>query len=374
MDYTTPQFFRVMQYAARADRDVVGMVSGNPDWEPPAALREGLHTYADAPPEDFQYPPSVGLTALRDEIAERRGVDRNRVLLTNGAGEANHLAMAGALDAFPGDEVVVADPVYPYYAGRANFRGADLAVAPVADDGHLRPETVAEVASENTAAIVVNTPNNPMGVTYDADAMAGLVGVAEDNDALLVSDEVYDHFDYSGRFESALAVDSPNRLVTNSFSKSMAITGWRVGYAVFPPEDAPGPAGELLDTARTRHMLTNVTGSRPAQAAVLHALRNTGPEYYQDKRDRMEARMDAFTSALDATGAEYTEPEGAFYVMARFDGFEGTFENVERLVDEAGVAGMPGEAFGDVRGDWFRFSLTTDRVDEAAERLRAYLE
>ncbi len=372
MDYTTPQFFRVMQYAARADRDVVGMVSGNPDWDPPDALREGLRSYADGRPDEFQYPPSVGLRALRAEIAERRGVAVDRVLVTNGAGEANHLAMHGALDAFPGDEVVVADPVYPYYAGRANFHGADLAMAPVAADGHLDPATVAAVASADTAVIVVNSPNNPMGVTYDADTMRGLVAVAEDNDALLVSDEVYDHFDYSGRFESALAVDSHHRLVTNSYSKTMAITGWRVGYAVFPPEDAPGPAGELHDTARTRHMLTNVTGSRPAQAAVLHALRNTSPDYYRDKRDRMAARVDAFTGALDDVGADYTEPEGAFYVMARFPELRGTFENVERLIDEAGLAGMPGEAFGEVRGDWFRFSLTTDRVEEAGDRLRTF--
>ena len=372
MDYTTPQFFRVMQYAAGADRDVVGMVSGNPDWDPPAALREGLREYADASPEEFQYPPSVGLPGLRTEIAERRGVDRSRIIVTNGAGEANHLAMAGGLEAFSGNEVVLADPVYPYYAGRANFRGADIAVASVEDDGHLSPASVAETASEDTAVIVVNTPNNPMGVTYDADAMAGFVDVAEEYDALLVSDEVYDHFDRSGRFESALAVDSPNRVVTNSFSKSMAITGFRVGYAVFPPESTPDPAGSLLDTARTRHMLTNVTGSRPAQAAVLHALRHTGPEYYQSKRDLLAERTAQFTDALEALDVEYTEPEGAFYVMARFPGFPGSFENVERLVDEGGVAAMPGEAFGGARSDWIRFSLTTDRVESAGERLREF--
>ena len=105
MDYTTPQFFRVMQYAARADRDVVGMVSGNPDWDPPTALREGLREYADASPEEFQYPPSVGLAELRSEIAERRGVDRSRIIVTNGAGEANHLATHGALEATSGSEL-----------------------------------------------------------------------------------------------------------------------------------------------------------------------------------------------------------------------------------------------------------------------------
>ena len=372
MDYETPQFFRVIQYANAADRDVIDMVSGSPDWDPPEALRAGLRAYADADPDDFQYPPSVGLADLRAEIASRRGVDRERVIVTNGAGEANHLAMAGGLDAMPGEEILLTDPVYPYYAGRANFLGADVSYVPVAEDGHLDPDAVREAASEGTAVIVVNTPNNPLGVTYDADTVAGLVAVAEEYDALLVSDEVYDHFDYSGRFASALAADSPNCVVTNAVSKSMAITGWRVGYAVFPDPD--GPTGDLVDEARTRHMLTNVTGSRPAQAAVLHALEETGPEYYESVRARLRERIDTFTDALDAAGAEYTDPEGAFYVMARFPEFEGSFENVERLIDEAGVAGMPGEAFGESRRDWVRFALVTPRVGEAADRLVAFFE
>jgi aspartate/methionine/tyrosine aminotransferase len=367
MDYETPQFFRVMQYAAGADRDVVDMVSGNPDWDPPEALREGLREYADGAPESFQYPPSVGLTALRSEIAERRGVDRSRVVVTNGAGEANHLATTGALDRDSGSEIVMTDPVYPYYAGRANLLGADARYVPVADDGQLDPAAVREVASEDTAAIVVNTPNNPTGAVYPRDTIEALAEIAEECDAVLVADEVYDHYDFTGEFESALATDSDHVVAANSFSKSMAITGFRVGYAVFPPED--GPLGEMVERARTRHMLTNVTGSRPAQAAVLRALRETPPEYYERNRQRLRERIDAFTDALDAAGAEYTTPQGSFYVLARFEDFPGTMGNVERLIDEAGVAGMPGEAFGESHADWLRFALVTPRADEAADRL-----
>ena len=370
MDYETPQFYRVIQYAAAADRDVVDMVSGSPDWDPPKALRDGLREYASADPSDFQYPASIGLRGLREELAQRRGVPADRIIITNGTGEANHLAMAGGLDAMPGDEIILTDPVYPYYAGRANFLGADTTFVPAANDDHADADAIADAASADTAVIVANSPNNPTGVTYSAETVERLVGIAETNDALLVSDEVYDHFDYSGRFESALAVDSPNRVVTSGFSKSMAITGYRVGYAVFPDPD--GPTGNLLEEARTRHMLTNVTGSRPAQAAVLHALRNTGPEYYEGVRTRLRKRVDTFTGALDAIGAEYTDPEGAFYVMARFEDFPGSFENVERLVDEGGIAGMPGEAFGEARSEWIRFSLTTDRIETAAERLVDY--
>ncbi|WP_436902527.1 pyridoxal phosphate-dependent aminotransferase [Halovenus halobia] len=371
MDYERPQFFRVMQYAQRADGDVVDMVSGNPDWDPPEALREGLRAYADGDPEQFQYPASVGLRELREEIATRRGVDVEQVIITNGAGEANHLAMAESLDR-KGLEVLLVDPVYPYYAGRVQMLGADLNFVSASDDGQLDPEAVREQITDDTAAVVVNSPNNPLGVTYDSETIHDLVAVAEDHDTMVVSDEVYDHFDYSGRFESALAVDSPNRIVTNSFSKSMAITGFRVGYAVFPHPD--GPNGDLMDGARSRHMLTNVTSSRPAQAAVLNALRETGPQYYEQNRDLLRDRIKTFTTALDAAGAAYTEPEGAFYVMAKFPDFDGTMDNVERLIDEAGVAGMPGQAFGDARSDWFRFALVTPQVEEAANRLAAFFE
>ncbi len=371
MDYKRPQFFRVMQYAQRADRDVVDMVSGNPDWEPPQALREGLRAYADSNPEQFQYPASVGLRELREEIATRRGVDIERVIITNGTGEANHLAMAESLDR-KGSEILLVDPVYPYYAGRVQMLDAEMDFVPVGEDGQLDAADVRAQMGDDTAAVVVNSPNNPLGVTYDADTIHELVSVAEAHDAMLISDEVYDHFDYSGRFESALAVDSPNRIVTNSFSKSMAITGFRVGYAVFPHPD--GPNGDLMDGARSRHMLTNVTSSRPAQAAVLNALRETGPEYYEQNRDMLRDRIETFTTALDAAGAAYTEPEGAFYVMAQFPDFDGTMANVERLIDEAGVAGMPGEAFGEARSDWFRFALVTPEVEEAADRLAAFFE
>ncbi len=370
MDYETPQFFRVMQYARNADRDVVDMVSGNPDWGPPEGLRDGLRDYAELGADSYQYPPSVGLTELRSELAARRGVDRDRIVVTNGAGEANHLAMVGGLEHFSGEEILLTDPVYPYYAGRANFIGAETSFVPVDDDSRLDPDRVREGASEETAVIVVNSPNNPTGAVYGADAMREFVAVAEEYDALLVSDEVYDHFDYTGRFTSALEFDSPNVVTTNSFSKTMAITGLRVGYAVFPAED--GPNGDLIDRARTRHMLTNVTGSRPAQYAVLRALRTTPPEYYADARSRLVDRVDAFCEALSDVGAEYNRPEGSFYVMARFDDFPGTFENVYELIDEAGVAGMPGAAFGESRDEWIRFALVTPRVETAADRLAEY--
>ncbi|WP_255150816.1 pyridoxal phosphate-dependent aminotransferase [Halorarius halobius] len=364
MSYDEPLFFQVMAYADEADRDVVDMVSGNPDWEPPEPLREGLREFADAPVEQYQYPPSEGLAALREEIAARRGVDVERVVVTNGAGEANYLAMACGLEAHPGNEVILTDPVYPYYSGRTEMLGADARFVPVDDDGRLDPADVREAAGDDTALIVACSPNNPTGAVYGEEVKRELAAVAEANDALFVSDEVYDHFDFSGRFFSALGCDSPNVAVTNAFSKSMAVTGLRVGYAVLPER--------LVGPARTRHMLVNVAGAAPSQHAVLNALRETPPDYYERNREMLCDRVDAFTDALDEAGADYITPEGAFYVLARFDDYPGTLDNVERLIDEAGVAGMPGEAFGTAYDDWIRFALVTPRAVAAAERLAEY--
>lgn len=364
MDYDTPLFFHVMTYATDADHDVIDMVSGNPDWGSPPGIADGLHEYADLGGADFQYPPSEGLLELREEIAARRDVDISQVVVTAGGGEANYLAMARAMEREAGDEFILTDPVYPYYPGKTTMLDAKQRFVATAEDGTLDPDDVREAASEDTAGIVVNSPNNPTGAVYDEETIRELVEIAEEYDALLVSDEVYDHFDFSGKFTSALTFDSDHRVVTNSFSKSLAITGFRVGYAVFPPD--------LVDVAKTRHMLTNVAGSRPSQYAVLHALRETTREYYEENRTLLESRVETFTDALDAAGADYTTPDGAFYVMARFPDFPGTLSNVERLIDEGGVAGMPGEAFGSSREDWVRFALVTPRVGEAAERLADY--
>ncbi|MFW6385331.1 MAG: pyridoxal phosphate-dependent aminotransferase [Halodesulfurarchaeum sp.] len=364
MDYDEPLFFRVMSYAVNADWDVIDMVSGSPDWEPPAAIPEGLHEYADLGGASFQYAPATGLVELREAIAEEHGVQMENVVITNGTGEANYLAIAEALDRKAGTEVVLTDPVYPYYPGKVKLLGGTQSFVPVDDDGSLDPAAVRDVASEETACIVVNTPNNPTGAVYDAETMEELVAIAEEYDAVLVSDEVYSAFDYTGTFASALETDSDHRIVTGAFSKTFAITGFRIGYVI-------GPA-QFMDGIGTRHMLINVSISRPGQYAVLHALENTEEAYYEANRRLLADRIETFTAALDEGGMPYDRPDGAFYVMVDIPGFEANFENVIDLIDETGVAGMPGEGFGTARETWIRFALVTPRVEEAADRLLEY--
>ncbi|MFP4591181.1 MAG: pyridoxal phosphate-dependent aminotransferase [Halobacteriales archaeon] len=356
----------MMRYAARAEGDVIDMVSGNPDFEPPPALRSALHEYADMDQAHFQYPPSDGLVDLRVAIAERRGVDRDQVVVTHGAGGANYLGMAIGLDRDAGDEAILTDPVYPYYPGKVEMLGGTPRLVPTHPDGSLDVAAMVDAMSGDTALVVLNTPNNPTGAVYDDASVRAVIDHAEANDAIVVVDEVYDRFDFSGQFKSALEVDSTHRIVTGGFSKSMAITGFRVGFAILPER--------FVDPAVTRNMLTNVAGSRPAQHAVVRALRETPESYYADARDTLRRRIEAFTEALDAAGARYTTPNGGFYVLARFEGVPGTTANAKRLVDEAGVAGMPGSTFGEAYADWLRFAVVTPRAVEAAERLGAYVE
>jgi aspartate/methionine/tyrosine aminotransferase len=128
-----------------------------------------------------------------------------------------------------------------------------------------------------------------------------------------------------------------------------------------------------VDAVRRRHLLTTVAASRPAQVATLRALEATDERYGERARERLRDRRDRFCAALDDVGADYLPPDGAFYVLADLPAVSGDLASVERLIEEAGVAGMPGDAFGSAAEGRVRFSLTTGRVDEAAERLRAYL-
>ncbi|MFB6254121.1 MAG: pyridoxal phosphate-dependent aminotransferase [Halobacteriaceae archaeon] len=365
MDYEEPLFFKIMSYADQYD-DVIDMVSGDPDWGAPSGISEGLHEFADLGGEDYQYAPSEGIPELREEIAARRNVDQSKVIITNGAAEANHLAIAEALDYHDENTILLTDPVYPYYPSKAQLLGGSITYIPTNKDGSLNIEAYKEAVDTATSCILINNPNNPTGAVYSSDTIEALKDLAEDANAFLICDEVYDHFDHSGTFKSANQFSSSNIIITNSFSKSLAITGFRIGYGIFPEK--------IVDSVTTRHMLSTITANRQGQFAVLRALQNTDPTYYEDIRALLQERIETFTKTLDEIGATYTEPQGAFYVMAKFPDFEGTLDNTKLLIDKARVAGMPGETFGSTKTDWLRFALVTSRVSEAADRLSQFFD
>lgn len=365
MEYREPQFYRLSAAARCADHDVIDMVSGDPDWPAPEGVAAGLETYADRGREDpstFQYAPSEGLERLRRLIADRRDVAPESVLVTHGATEGIALAIATALNRSDGREVVLADPTYPYYPGIVSELDGVPRYVETPPSGELDPAAVAATVGAETAAVVLNTPNNPTGAVYDRSTLEAIAGLAADVEAVVISDETYDHFVLEGEFTSLQNVDEGKRVVVGSFSKTFAMTGFRVGFAI--------ASSSLRDAMRTRHMLTTVSGSRPAQAAVAHALETTPNSYYREARDRLRTRADQFAGRFEHSEVEVLRPAGGFYSLVRLPGIPGTMANAETLIEDAGVAAMPGVTFGSL-DDWFRVALVTDRIEEATDRIRA---
>jgi aspartate/methionine/tyrosine aminotransferase len=360
-------FEAVQRAGEEADHDVVDLVSGSPDWEPPQSLRDGLRAYADGDAGGFDYPPLAGLSGLRAWIADHHGVDREQVLVTTGASEANFLATAAVLDAGAGKTVVLPDPAYPYYGDRVRLLGGAVRRIPLGPTGDLEVGDL--TLADDVAAVALNTPNNPTGAVYDESAMAAVADAAGRVDAHLISDEVYAPFDRSGQFTSARTV-ADDAILVGGFSKSLAVTGFRVGYGVFPPA--------LLEDARRYHRLCTLTASRPAQAAVQAALESLDDDagfddLVADHRRRLAARAETIGEALGAGGADVVEPEGGFYLLADVPGVPGTVEGVRTMIEGAGVAGMPGAVFGETTAGHVRFSLVSPRVETAARRLREWL-
>jgi len=275
--------------------------------------------------------------------------------------------VAATLDATAGDVVLVPDPAYPYYGNRVRLLGGSVRRISLGPPGVLDRDALADV-DDSVAAVAINTPNNPTGAVYDAATMAGVAEAAERVDAHLISDEVYAPFDRSGWFTSARTVTQDSVLV-GGFSKSLAVTGLRVGYGVFPPA--------LLETARRYHRLCTLTASRPAQSAVLATLEslNDGQELHDlvsDHRDRLAERTGTLREALAVGGAGVVAPDGGFYVLADLPDVPGTVDGVRTLIDRAGVAAMPGSVFGETTAGHVRFSLVSPRVETAARRLQEW--
>ena len=354
-----------------AGLEVIPLHTGEPDFVTPdhivdagiRALRGGQTHYA----------PPGGLPELRAAVAEdmRRsrglGVDPRRVLVTPGAKTAIHIVMQALCE--PGDEVLCVDPAYGAYAALARLAGAAARHVPTAvEDGFsLDLDQIQRSLSGRTRLLVLNFPSNPTGHVLDPgeiDAVARLV--AEHPRLLVLSDEIYSRIIFAGTFASLAAhpLLEDRVVVIDGVSKTYAMTGWRVGYAVLPDALVPAAAQVALDT----FLCVNTA----AQVAAVQAL--LGP---QDAVGEMVAtyrrRRDAMVSALNAIpGLRAHTPKGAFYawVDARSLGMAGP-DLSRSLLFDAGVATYPGTAFGPA-GDGFvrlTFATSDENISRGLDRI-----
>jgi aspartate aminotransferase len=356
-------------------RDVIHLEIGEPDFDTPANIRSAAKRALD---EGYtHYPPAPGLPELRRAIAEdaarrkRFNVDPELVVVTPGAKPIMFyaiLALAGS-----GDEVIYPDPGFPIYESMTRFVGATAVPLPIRQENNFRldPDELASLVTPRTRLIIFNSPANPTGGVLDRGDLEAIAALAREHDLIVLADEIYGRILYEGEHVSIASLPemAERTIVLDGFSKTYAMTGWRMGYAILP-EDLVGPM--------TRLIVNSVSGtSTYQQIAAAEAL--NGPQDAVDEMiEEFRARRDLIVDGLNAIpGVSCLRPKGAFYVFPDISGTGMTGpEAADLLLNEAGVCVLSGTAFGQVGLNHVRISYANSRenITAALDRMRAVFE
>jgi aspartate aminotransferase len=349
--------------------EVIHLEVGEPDFPTPEHVVEAA--YEAARTGHTRYAPNAGLPELRealaDKVTRRNGYEArpDQVVVTQGGIQALYLALLALLE--PGDEVLLPDPAWPNFRMIAHLLGARVLPYPLVSEGDFLPrlEDLERLVTPRTRAILVNTPSNPLGTVVPRELADTLLEFARRRDLWYISDEVYDEVVFDDAFVSAGAVADPgDRLVSvYSFSKVYAMTGWRVGYLVAPPD-----LTKLL-TGMQEPIVSCV--NTPAQLAALAAV--TGPQaVVREMREFYREWRDELLEILDRGNLPSSQPSGAFYVWTDISkaGVR-SMDFARSLIEREHVAVAPGSAFGDLGEGYVRLSLASSRQDlvEGASRL-----
>ncbi|MCV2394527.1 aminotransferase class I/II-fold pyridoxal phosphate-dependent enzyme [Actinotalea sp. M2MS4P-6] len=365
---------RALMELALKDPEAIRLEVGEPDVPTPEHVIEAA--FADAKAGHTGYTSSAGTLELRRALAEKVAavngleVGPERVVVTHGAMNALMLAFQALLG--PGDQLLVPDPEFPNWRMGALAAGGDVATYPtVAEDGFVpRLADIEAAITPATRAILVNSPNNPTGAVYPPALLAEIVALARVHDLWVLSDECYEAITFDAEHVSPASFDTDGRVLSFfSFSKTHAMTGWRLGYVVAPSQ-------ALAETMAQIAEATVACPSSVTQRAGLAALR--GP---QDHVGRAVAayreRRDEAMATLGAAGIRCAHPAGAFYLLVDVSSaFDDGEEAALRLLAEEHVSVAPGEAFGAGAAGWVRLSLASDpeQLRTGVRKLVAFLE
>src|SRR5262245_55759523 len=347
-------------------RSIIHLQIGEPDFDTPANVLEAAKRALDE--GATHYAPFPGIPALREAVAEdataRKGFDvtPDRVFVTVGGKGVMLYAILSLID--PGDEAIVPDPGYPIYESLVRFVGGTPVPIPIRmeHDFRLDVDELASLITPRTRMIVINSPANPTGGVLTRGDLERIAELAIRHDLVVMTDEIYGRIVYDGVEHVSIASlpgMAERTIVLDGFSKTFAMTGWRLGYAIVPPS-LVGMYGQLI---------INSISCAPtfAQVGAVEALR--GP---QDAVDAMvtefHARRDLIVDGLNAIpGIRCLRPTGAFYAFPEISGtgLSGA-ELADRLLQEAGVCVLAGTAFGGVGRDHVRISYANSRENIAA--------
>ena len=377
---------QAMQYGA------VNLAQGFPDFSAPAEIKQAAQAAIAA--DVNQYAITWGAKSLRVAIArqmrEWQGIDvdpEKEIVVCCGSTEAMIATLLAVCN--KGDEVVVFEPFYENYGPDSILSGAKprfVSLRPPAerspvtpgmdgewtfDEQELREAFQHQSATHRTKAIIVNTPNNPTGKVFSLKELELIRDLCVEYNVLAITDEIYEHILYDGCQHISLArLDGMrDRTITiNGLSKSYSVTGWRVGWAVAPPE--------ITNAIRKVHDFLTVGAPAPLQEAGAAAL-SLPPSYYLELAERYRARRDHLIPALEKAGFRCYCPRGAYYVMTDISafGFRNDVEFAAYLVKEIGIACVPGSSFYKHPKDGsqqvrFAFCKKPETLDEAARRLQ----
>ncbi len=356
-------------------KSVIHLEIGEPDFDtPPNIVEAGIRALREG---WTHYGPSHGLPELRETIAAE--VSRSRavevsaadVLVTPGAKPILFFSILALCN--PGDEVLIPDPGFPIYESMVNYVGAVPVSIPLLPENEFRIDLdhFESLLSDKTKLLILNSPNNPTGGTVPRKDIERIAELVRERGIFVLTDEVYQRIIYDDEHFSILSVDgmADQTILLDGFSKTYAMTGWRMGYSVAP---------RWLTDAMAQ-LQTNSTSCTASfiQRAGIEAL--TGPqdsvkamgEEFRQRRDQLVGEL----NAID--GVSCKVPGGAFYVFPQVEGFRQSAEELATgLLDEAGVAVLAGTAFGPHGKGSFRLSFANSRenLHEAARRINDYLQ
>jgi len=365
---------RFFDIAATMD-GVISLGIGEPDFTtPPQIVRAGI---ASLERGETHYTSNAGLLELRralaDYLARLYGVKYDpdaELLITVGVSEALYLALTAIVD--PGDEVIVPQPCFVAYTPEVIFNGG----VPVTIDTRVEDNfqvTAAQIEAKitpKTKALLIGYPNNPTGAVLKRETLLEIAQVVEKHDLIVISDEIYDRLVYGTQHTCFASLPGmwERTILLGGFSKSHAMTGWRIGYMAAP--------SELCAAASKVHQYTIMSAPTTAQAAAIAAIL-TGEDDVERMRLEYDRRRKLLVNGLNEIGLKCFEPQGAFYAFpsVEISGMNDA-EFASALLEEEYVACVPGSAFGESTGRYVRMCYATayEKIEVALERMRRFVQ
>lgn len=365
---------RFFDIAATMD-DVISLGIGEPDFVTPAPIvQAGIESLRQG---ETHYTSNSGILELRQALAAHLGrlygVGYNpdtELLITVGVSEALLLALLAILD--PGDEVIVPEPCFVAYQPTVIFGGGRPVPVPtyVDQDFQVAVADLERARTPRTKAVLLGYPNNPTGAVLARARLEEIARWAVQHDLLVISDEIYDRLVYGVPHTCFAALPGAwaRTILLGGFSKSHAMTGWRIGYAAAPPE--------LLAAMRKIHQYIIMSAPTTAQEAAMEALK-TGESYVESMRSEYDVRRRTIVDGFRSLGLACFEPRGAFYAFpaVAVTGLSDS-DFSERLLTEEHVALVPGSAFGESGRGFVRASYATalPKIEQALERIGRFVE